>query len=213
MCHPCFAATLRRPAPRLALSKTASAEWRSEAAPGRARAQARHSVSRNRSTSNRSTPNEVASSLPDGAPLFFGFDDVSGFDALIEVRLVEIVQADPGETHLVDGALTAPHPVFGVGIVLVIVGVVVPGGHVNDRPCGQQRSHILGVWIRDAPAELVIAHATERLGLRGSGTRRIRPHVRIDGLHALGLAARVEVRLKRRYQRRLLQTEVAIAAR
>src|SRR4029077_12469412 len=82
----------------------------------------------------------------------------------------------------------------------------------NDRSGGQQRSRLLRVGIGDAPAILVIAYATQRLGLGWAGARRGRPDVRVDRLHALGLAASMKVWLKRRNQRRLLQTEVPVAA-
>src|ERR1051326_4227451 len=66
-----------------------------------------------------------------------------GQDALPEIGLLEIIQADPREAHLVDGALAVTHPVLRIGIELVVVGVVVPGSNVNDRAGGQQRSHII----------------------------------------------------------------------
>src|SRR2546421_7457645 len=122
----------------------------------------------------------------------------SGLDSPLDVGLVEITQAHPRETHLIDRPLPVAHPVLWIWVVLIVVAVVVPGGDVNDRSGGQQWSGLLRVGIGDAPAILVIAYATQRLGLGRAGTRRVRPDVRVDRLHALSLAASVKVWLKRR---------------
>ena len=93
------------------------------------------------------------------------------------------------------------------------VRIVVPGGDVDHRTRGQEGQNIVGVVVGDTPAVLIIAHATERVGSRRTGTRRIRSHVRIDGFHALRLAAHVKVRLKRRDNRGPGKTEVTVISR
>src|SRR5262249_25506309 len=110
---------------------------------------------------------------------------VPGHHALLEIRLVEIIQADPSETHFVDRALAVADPVLRIGVELVVVRVVVPGADVDDGAGGQQRSRVVGVWVSDAPAELVIAHTAESLRFGRTGASRIRAHVRVDRLHAL----------------------------
>src|SRR4029453_6891469 len=135
------------------------------------------------------------------AILSLGRCRASRLDSLLEVALVQIVQAYPRETPLIDRPLPVAHPVLWIWVVLILVAVVVPSGDVNDRAGGQQRSGLLRVRIGDAPAILIIAYATERLRLGWAGARRVRPDVWVDGLHALGLTASVKMRLKRRNQR------------
>src|ERR1700730_9753569 len=93
-----------------------------------------------------------------------------GGHALLVIGLVEVVQANPGETHLINGPLPAPHPVLRIRIELVVIRIVVPGGDVNDRAGGEQRGNILRIVICNAPAELIVTYATERLGSRRAWT-------------------------------------------
>src|SRR5205823_8682181 len=71
---------------------------------------------------------------------------------------------------------------------------------------------IVCVVISEAPAKLIVAHATKRLGTRGTGTRRIRSNIRVNRFHALRFAPKMEMRLERRQDGRSRQAEVAIAA-
>jgi len=66
---------------------------------------------------------------------------------------------------------------------------------MDDRPRRQQRRYIVRVRVRDVPAELVIAHAADRLDACGAWTSRIGAHVRIDRFDALSFAAVVHVGL------------------
>jgi hypothetical protein len=76
------------------------------------------------------------------------------------IGLIDIEEADPGEAHFVDGALAAADPVFGVEGVGVVVGVVVPGGEVDDGAGGEDGRDFIGVGISHAPAELIVTYAT-----------------------------------------------------
>src|SRR5262245_2106486 len=85
------------------------------------------------------------------------------------IFLIEIVQADPGEAHFIDRPLAIADPVFRIGIMRIVVGIVVPRRNVDHRTGWQQRRDLLCIRIRDAPAELIVAYATDRLCSRRSG--------------------------------------------
>src|SRR5258708_5479112 len=76
-------------------------------------------------------------------------------DLLLEVRIGQPDVIDPGETHVVNRALTEPRPVARIGIVAVRCGVVVPTDHVKDRVRRQQRLNFFVVVINNVPTELV----------------------------------------------------------
>ena len=57
-------------------------------------------------------------------------------DTLLVLSIRQVVDVHPGVRHLVDGAVAVADPLFGVGVVLVRLGVVVPGGDVDDLPFG-----------------------------------------------------------------------------
>jgi len=59
---------------------------------------------------------------------------LSGFQTLLVIGLIEIVQADPGETHH-RWSLTLL-PSFSDSVLRIPVRVIVPGGHMNYRPGG-----------------------------------------------------------------------------
>src|SRR6516164_5808638 len=56
-------------------------------------------------------------------------------DLIILVR--DIGDVHPDVSHFVHGSTTPAHPLFGVRVVLVGLGVVVPGRRVNDGPLGE----------------------------------------------------------------------------
>src|SRR5580704_19775277 len=49
---------------------------------------------------------------------------LSGLHPLLEVGLIQVIQTDPCETHLIDGPLAISNPVFRIRIEPVIHGVV-----------------------------------------------------------------------------------------
>src|SRR5690348_14648331 len=59
-----------------------------------------------------------------------GLHFFSGLNALPEIRLIEIIQAHPGETHFIYGPLSISDPIFRIRIEPIVYGVVVPGGDV-----------------------------------------------------------------------------------
>ena len=84
---------------------------------------------------------------------------------------------------------------------------------MNDRSGRQQRCDLVLVWIRDVPAELIVAHATDGFGTRGTRPRGIASDVRIDRFHAHRFTAVVHVRLKRCEKRGPGQPEIPIMPR
>ena len=118
---------------------------------------------------------------------------------LLELVVVEPDVADPRERHVVDRPLAEAGPVLRIRVVDVVRRVVVPARDLEDRSLRQERRGIVGVVVDDVPAELVAVDAAERL----------HPAVGIDRLHALRLAAIVQVRLERRDARVLVQARVA----
>src|SRR4026208_2486320 len=70
-------------------------------------------------------------------------------DSLLVVRLFDVEEAHPRKAHVGDGALSVPHPVCRVGVVLVRRRVVVPRRDVDDRACRKQRCDIFGVRVGD----------------------------------------------------------------
>src|SRR5262249_53515642 len=132
---------------------------------------------------------------------------------LLVIGVLEIGKCHPGETHLVDGPLSISNPVSWIRVVFVISRVVMPGRNVNDRSGWQQRCDLVLVWIRDVPAELIVAHTTDGFGTRGTRPRGIASDVRIDRFHAHRLTAVVHVRLKGCEKRRPGQPEIPIMPR
>src|SRR5260221_288663 len=129
------------------------------------------------------TPASVTPITTASAHLFIGHLFSVG-DALLVLGFVDVEQAHPREAHLVDRPLAVADPIARVRVVLVRRRIVVPGGDVNDRPCRQNRRDLVGVRVRDVPAELIVAHAAEGLGARGGRARGIGADVRVNPLQA-----------------------------
>src|SRR3954470_16013980 len=108
-----------------------------------------------------------AANMP-GSPLFIGL--LPRFRARLILGLVDVEQAHPREAHFINRALAISNPVARVRVVLVGGRVVVPRGDVNDRSGRQNRRDVVGVRVRDVPAELVVADAVQRLGSRRART-------------------------------------------
>src|ERR1700732_2224631 len=88
---------------------------------------------------------------------------LTGRHSLVEIRLIEVGQADPRETHVVNRARTLADPRRRHWVLLVRGRVVVPGDDVDDCSGWQQRGDIVGGRIRDAPIEVEVAHGDEHV--------------------------------------------------
>src|SRR6266851_3324883 len=106
-------------------------------------------------------------------------------ELVLVVLIGQVMEAHPGEAHVIDRTVAESHPVPRIGVVPVSGGVVVPADDVNDRPRGKHRRDVVRVVVDEHPGKVVFC-AAERLDLA----------LDMDGLDAHPLAAVVHVRLE-----------------
>src|SRR5262245_52162629 len=81
----------------------------------------------------------------------------------------EVVEAEPGKRHVVDGPLPESDGIGRIGIVFVTRGVVEQRNDVHDRPRRNDRLYIIGVVIDNVPVEFPAIDAADRFTRRFSG--------------------------------------------
>src|SRR5437660_4059786 len=90
------------------------------------------------------------------------------FRPLLEFFLVvllgQVMEAHPGEAHVIDRTVAESDPVPRIGVVPVGGGVVVPADDMNDRPRGKHRRDVVRVVVDEHPGK-VVSCAAERLDL------------------------------------------------
>src|SRR3954470_21671250 len=69
---------------------------------------------------------------------------LSGCNQLIVVNGIQVSDVDPAVRHFVYRPITPAHPLRRIGIVLVLRGVVVPGGEHERRAFRQEWSGVVG---------------------------------------------------------------------
>src|SRR5712692_8188633 len=108
------------------------------------------------------------------------------------VLLGQVMEAHPGEAHVIDRTVAESDPVPWIGVVPVGGGVVVPADDMNDRPRGKHRRDVVRVVVDEHPGKVVFC-AAERLDLAldmdclDAHPLAAVVHVRLEGLHDGGL--------------------------
>src|SRR6202007_1763863 len=136
MSRPGSAAIPRTRARRPGRSKIGFANCMSEAVTVLAHAPSARRRTANRRPTCRSQRGRLSSLLQAAVELILvvGLRHfLPGLHPLLEVSLIQIIQTDPREAHLIDGSLAISNPVFWIRIEPVIHRVVMPGGDVDDR--------------------------------------------------------------------------------
>ena len=112
---------------------------------------------------------------------------LSGRDLLFELLVGKIVVTDPRTAHLINGPLAVSNRVVRIGIEFVIRRVVVPRDQMQDGPGRQQWLVVFGIKINKMPGELLLTNTTQRFHFVPA---------RVNGFHARGFTAVVQVRLE-----------------